>query len=108
MAAFVASCCPEGEEVARGYCEVAEQWATEFEHELRCSEQSSSSCNSLKQRQIAQRELKVKIKLCHYLFVVACGCSAAPGTLVLRNLEDFAGKICKHILLVRSQLNIQS
>lgn len=107
MAAFAASCCTEGEQVSKAYCNLAEQWATELESELTDSQQavpSSGQESSAEQRHLKQRELKAKIAMCHYLVVIACGCSAAPGTGSLRNLEPFAGQLCKHMLVVCSQL----
>jgi hypothetical protein len=107
MAAFVASCCAEGEQVSKGYCDLAEQWATDLEHELSCSQQAASSIDekaSSKQRQFEHSEIRVKITMCHYLVVIACGCSASPGTVSLRNLKNNAGQLCKHMLLVRSKL----
>jgi hypothetical protein len=107
MASFVASCCEEGVRVAKGYCDVAEQWATELEHELSCSKKTFSSSNRRKlseHKLMEQKELQAKITMCHYLVVVACGCSAAPGTVSLRNLGAFAHQLCKHMLLVSSQL----
>jgi hypothetical protein len=103
MASFVASCSAEGEKVAKGYSDVAQQWATELEHELNCSKQTCTNANeqdSSQQRLMEQKELKVKITMCHYLVIIACGCSAAPGTVYLRNLGAFAQQICKHMLLV--------
>jgi hypothetical protein len=107
MAAFVASCCPEGEQVSKGYCDVVEQWATELEHELSCSKQAFTDATekrSSNQRQLEQKELKMKITMCHYLVVIAFGCSAAPATVTLRNLETFAAQICRNMLLVRPWL----
>jgi hypothetical protein len=110
MASFVASCCPEGEEVAMGYCEVAEQWATELRHELSRLTQASSSSrtqHSPKQMQLERKELKVKMAMCHYLVVIACGCSAKPGTVTHRDLRALAGKVCKHMLMVRYHLPLR-
>lgn len=107
MAAFVASCCTEGEEVSKAYCSLAEQWATELENELTVSQQAASTLiqdGSAQQIQLEQSELKAKITICHYLVVIACGCSAAPATMSLRNLEPYAGQLCKHMLLVCSNL----
>jgi hypothetical protein len=57
MAAFVASCCKEGEQVAKDYCNVPAKWATELEQELSCLKQSSSSLEhqTSEHREMAQK-----------------------------------------------------
>ena len=93
MAAFVASCCAEGEAVSREYCALAEQWASALEAELTKLQELDSTSSG-------HAELKAKICMCHYLVVIAVGCSAVPGTVALRNLDPYTSRLCKHMLLV--------
>lgn len=97
MSAFVASCCDEGEEVSKAYCNLLDQWATDLHRDLELVSLCTNQNTSVKQR---QEELKLKLKMCHYLVVIACGCSAAPGKTELRDLEPYADLLCKHMLLV--------
>lgn len=108
MAAFVASCCKQGEQVSAAYCSLAEQWAAELEQELtECQEAEASLAEGhldRKPKHQEMRELKARITMCHYLVVIACGCSASPGAVALRDLEPYAAQLCKHMLLVCFQL----
>ena len=108
VAAFVASCCEQGEQVSAAYCSLAEQWAAELEDELTgCQEADASLAEGHPDRgtkQLEMRELKARITMCHYLVVIACGCSASPGAVALRDLEPYAAQLCKHMLLVCFQL----
>lgn len=107
MAAFVASCSTHGERVSAAYCSLAEQWASELEHELANSQEAEARAaneESAEQLQQEQRELKARLTMCHYLVLIACGCSAAPGTVSLRDLAPYAAQLCKHMLLVCPQV----
>jgi hypothetical protein len=100
IAAFVASCCKGGEQVSKAYCDLAECWATELEGERITSQQAATHASPDESGHQRQCELKAKIIMCHYLVVIACGCSAAPGTIPLRSLDQYACKLCNHMLLV--------
>lgn len=103
MVAFVAPYCEEGELVCKSYCDVAEQWAARLESDLQHCQQAHKPvphASSPVEITGTQTELKAKITMCHYLVVIACGCSAAPGTVQLRDLHAFAGQLCRNFVLV--------
>jgi hypothetical protein len=104
LAAFVASHATSadekevsGLEVSAAYMTAAAEAAAELEQTL--TEQATSSVDD--QGEDEQRERKAKITMCHYLVIVACGCSAEPGTVRNRSLSRHADQLCKHMLLVR-------
>lgn len=105
MAAFVASHAvagqkPSGVEISNAYMKLAEQSAAELEEELR--KQATSGFDE--QGEVEQRELKAKITMCHYLVIIACGCSAEPGTVQLCSMAPYAAQLCKNMLLVCPEL----
>ena len=105
LAAFAASHTAPGHrisglQVAEAYMALAAKSAAELEQERNDQTQSGN----MEQWELQQREMKAKICMCHYLVVIACGCSAEPGAVGVRSLQPYAQKLCKHILLVCLQL----
>lgn len=103
MVAFAAPYCKEGESVCKAYCNVAEQWAAKLECDLHHSQQTNESishASSPEEKTQTQSELQIKITMCHYMVVITCGCSAAPGTVQLRDLKEVTGQLCRNFVLV--------
>lgn len=96
LAAFVSGACPGSLQVSKQYMDLAAQWATELEEELAQQARSGHGTRAL----VEQSELKAKIAMCHYLVIVACGCSGDNETGQMRSVESFAQQLCQHMLLV--------
>ena len=96
LAAFVSGACPGGLQVSKKYMDLAAQWAAELEEELAQQARSGHGTRAL----VEQSELKAKIAMCHYLVIVARGCSGDNETGQMRSVESFAQQLCQHMLLV--------
>lgn len=79
--------------------QLAAHWAADLDHERQ--QQHLSSHAAQPELLVEQSELKAMIAMCHYLVLVACGCSGDVETGTMRSMEPFAGQLCKHMLLVR-------
>lgn len=104
MAGFVASHAvagkePSGVAVSQAYMKQAADTAAELEEELTKHAASGSDEHA----EVETRELKAKITMCHYLVIIACGCSAEYGTARMRCLAPYAEQLCQHMLLVRPE-----
>jgi hypothetical protein len=82
------------------YCALAGCWATELEEDLKRLQRAAAQANQEESNREERSELKAKVAFCHFLAVIACGCSSAPDSVHLRNMERCAGQLCKHMILV--------